>query len=190
MTGLKDVASWVEVSTNYWADMIDKWKVQPNTFLSYRQLDDNEIDATPGGEPLICYWEVPDDEVMVIRVTPPKADYWAVEFGSYWWETMDYRYRMCSTNNHMATLEDDGELLLVVSHEDLGYANWLDPSAHQQGYITVRYLGAKDYPIPKCQQMKKSEVAQYIPAAQKVTSEERKQQLTARRHGVIKRFKY
>ncbi len=190
MTGLKDVASWVEVSTNYWADMIDKWQVQPNTFLSYRQLDDNEIDATPGGEPLICYWDVPQDEVMVIRVTPPEADYWAVEFGSYWWETMDYRYRMCSTNNHMATLEDDGELLLVVSHDDLGYANWLDPSAHQQGYITVRYLGAKEYPIPACKQMKKSELAEFIPKAKKVSADERKKQLRSRRHGVIKRFKY
>jgi len=170
--------------------MIDKWKVQPNTFLSYRQLDDNEIDATPGGEPLICYWEVPEDEVLVIRGTPPVADYWAVEFGSYWWETMDYRYRMCSTNNHMATLEDSGELVLVVSHQDLGYANWLDPSAHQQGYITVRYLGANDYPIPECLQMKQSELAEYLPEAKKVNADERKQQLTSRRHGVLKRFKY
>jgi hypothetical protein len=24
-----------------------------------------------------------------VRVTPPAAHYWAVEFGNYWWETMD-----------------------------------------------------------------------------------------------------
>ncbi|WP_235015492.1 DUF1214 domain-containing protein [Oceanicoccus sp. KOV_DT_Chl] len=127
--GLKQSASWVRDSTFYWAEMIDKWKAIPNQFLSYRQLDDNAIDATPGGEPLICYWQLPDDEALIIRVTPPPADYWAVEFGSYWWETMDYRYRLCSTNCHYAKLEHNGELILVVSHIDAGVPNWLDPSA-------------------------------------------------------------
>ncbi|MGB1141798.1 MAG: DUF1214 domain-containing protein, partial [Halioglobus sp.] len=127
-SGLADAAAWVRESTFYWADMLDRWKVQPNRFLSYRQLDDNAIDATPGGEPMICYWQVPEDEVLVVRVVPPIADYWAVEFGSYWWETMDYRYRLCSTNCHHAVLEDNGELILVVSHEDPGVPNWLDPS--------------------------------------------------------------
>lgn len=188
--GLANTADWVGVSTHYWANMIDKWKTRPNTFLSYRQLDDNEIDATPGGEPLICYWEVPEDEVLLVRFTPPDCDYWAVEFGNYWWETMDYRYRMCSTNCHMATLEDNGELLLVVSHQDLGYANWLDPSGHLQGYITVRYLGASEYPIPRCEQMSIAELTDVIPDAVKVTNEGRREQLRSRRHGVLKRFKY
>lgn len=189
-TRLKDTAEWVKVSTHYWADMIDKWARQPNTFLSYRQLDDNEIDATPGGEPLITYWELPKDEALVIRFIPPECDYWAVEFGNYWWETMDYRYRMSSTNCHMAKLEDNGELLLVITHDDLGYANWLDPSGHDEGYVTVRYLGADHYPVPTCHQMKLAELDEFIPDAQKVSADERKSQLKERRRGVIKRFKY
>jgi len=187
---LKNSAEWVKVSTHYWADMIDKWAVQPNTFLSYRQLDDNDIDATPGGEPLITYWNVPEDEALIIRFTPPACDYWAVEFGNYWWETMDYRYRMSSTNCHMAELEENGELLLVISHEDLGYANWLDPSGHSEGYITVRYLGAKEYPVPVCQQVPASDLFSHIPNAKMVSPAERQLQLRERRNGVIKRFKY
>lgn len=187
---LKDTADWVRVSTNYWADMIDKWAKQPSTFLSYRQLDDNEIDATPGGEPLITYWQLPKDEALVIRFIPPVCDYWAVEFGNYWWETMDYRYRMSSTNCHMAQIEENGELLLVITHEDLGYANWLDPSGHSEGYVTVRYLGADDYPIPQCHQMKLTALETYLKEVKKVTPEQRKAQLEERRSGVIKRFKY
>ncbi len=189
--GLMDSAVWLQESTRYWADMLDKWKVQPNHFLSYRQLDDNAIDATPGGEPLICYWQVPNDEVLVVRVTPPKADYWAVEFGNYWWESMDYRYRLCSTNCHHARLEDSGELLLVVSHQDPGLANWLDPSGHVEGYITLRWIGAAEYPIPECQQMQRSELQAYLPTNIKsVNADERREQLAARRRGVIKRFGY
>ncbi|MFL3654542.1 MAG: DUF1214 domain-containing protein [Halioglobus sp.] len=189
--GLSDSAAWVRESTFYWANMLDKWKVQPNQFLSYRQLDDNAIDATPGGEPLICYWQVPEDEVLVVRVTPPTADYWAVEFGNCWWETMDYRYRLCSTNCHHATLEDDGELLLVVAHEDPGVPNWLDPSGHMEGYITVRWIGAANYPTPECTQMKRQALADYLPSAvHTVSAAQRREQLAARRRGVIKRFSY
>ncbi|MFT4518659.1 MAG: hypothetical protein ACI9JM_001044 [Halioglobus sp.] len=191
LQGLADSAAWVKESTLYWANMLDKWKVQPNRFLSYRQLDDNAIDATPGGEPLICYWKVPKDEVLVVKVTPPVANYWAVEFGNYWWETMDYRYRLCSTNCHHAQLEEDGELLLVVAHSDPGVPNWLDPSGHEEGYITVRWIGAQNYPTPACTQIKVEELAGYLPVnARKIDSVQRREQLAARRRGVIKRFGY
>lgn len=189
--GLRNSAAWVRDSTWYWADMLDKWKVQPNKFLSYRQLDDNAIDATPGGEPLICYWQVPQDEVLIVRVTPPPASYWAVEFGNYWWETMDYRYRLCSTNCHHAVLEDNGELILVVAQDDPGLPNWLDPSGHVEGYITLRWMGAQYYPVPHCEQIKCEELADHLPAGVKTIGlEERKEQLAARRRGVIKRFGY
>ena len=189
--GLQDAAAWVRNSTEYWATMLDKWQTQPNRFLSYRQLDDNAIDATPGGEPLICYWKVPQDDVLLVRVTPPDADYWAVEFGNYWWETMDYRYRLCSTNCHHATLEDNGELLLVVAHRDPGLPNWLDPSGHEEGYITVRWIGATQCPIPRCEQTKLSDFQKNVPeGVKKMSPELRKEQLAARRHGAIRRFGY
>ncbi|TXS95437.1 DUF1214 domain-containing protein [Parahaliea maris] len=188
--GLMASAEWVRTSTRYWADMIDKWRCQPNRFLSYRQLDDNRIDATPGGEPLICYWQVPEDEALIVRVTPPQADYWAVEFGNYWWETMDYRYRLCSTNCHHAVLEDSGELILVVAHTDPGLPNWLDPSGHVEGYITTRWMGASSCPVPRCEQVKSSELARYLPAAvQRISPEQRRQQLAGRRRGICKRFR-
>ncbi len=187
--GLAATAAWVRESTYYWADMLDKWQARPNQFLSYRQLDDNPIDATPGGEPLICYWKIPANEVLVVRVVPPAADYWAVEFGNYWWETMDYRYRLCSTNCHHAQLEDNGELILVVAHEDPGYPNWLDPSGHEEGYITVRWIGAEHYPTPKCVQMKRVELEDYLPAGTNTISpEQRARQLAGRRTGAIRRF--
>ncbi|MEP1470126.1 MAG: DUF1214 domain-containing protein [Halieaceae bacterium] len=189
--GLGETAAWVRDSTLYWADMLDKWRVQPNNFLSYRQLDDNAIDATPGGEPLICYWKLPPDEALMIRVTPPEASYWAVEFGNYWWETMDYRYRLCSTNCHHAVLEDSGELLLIVSHDDPGVPNWLDPSGHVEGYITLRWMGAESSPTPHCQQVKRDALPSYLPQGTKTIDREgRRAQLAARRLGVIKRFGY
>ena len=189
--GLADTAAWIRESTFYWANMLDQWKARPNDFVSYRQLDDNPIDATPGGEPLICFWQVPEDEVLVVRVTPPTASYWAVEFGNYWWESMDYRYRLCSTNCHHAQLEDNGELIVVVAHDDPGVPNWLDPSGHHEGYIALRWLNADHYPKPECTQVKTTELQSVLGSGAKtLTPEQRRQQLQARRRGVFKRFPY
>jgi len=188
--GLAESVRWVRESTRYWADMLDKWQARPNQFLSYRQLDDNAIDATPGGEPLICYWRVPKDEALLITVQPPVADYWSVEFGNYWWETMDYRYRLCSTNCHHAVLEENGELLLVVAHEDPGVPNWLDPSGHLEGYVTVRWIGSDSYPAPACRQVKVDDLPGALPAdVARISPPERRAQLMARRRGVCRRFR-
>lgn len=187
--GLADTAAWVKESTFFWANMLDNWKVRPNDFVSYRQLDTSDIDVTPGGEPLICFWKVPEDEALVIRVRPPNASYWAVEFGNYWWESMDYRYRLCNTNCHHAQLEDNGDLLLVVAHEDPGVPNWLDPSGHGEGYIAVRWIGADAYPKPDCLQLPVSQLQAHLADGVKTLSPaERKRQLAARRRGVLKRF--
>jgi hypothetical protein len=187
--GLRSAARWVEESIRYWAEMIEMWKARPNTFLSYRQLDNNALDATPGGEPMIAYWALPADEALIVRVKPPKAHYWAVEFGNYWWSSMDYRNRMSTTNCHYAQLEEDGELILVVAHEDPGVFNWLDPSGFAEGYMTIRWMLADHYPQPQATQLKCSELAQHLPAnIKRVSAEERLQQIAARRRGVSQRF--
>ena len=189
--GLAGAAHWLKWSVTYWADMIEKWKVQPNRFVSYRQLEDKKIDATPGGQPLISYWMLPPDEALIVRVRPPKAQYWAVEFGNYWWETMDYRYRLCSTNCHHAVLEDDGELILVVSHDDPSLPNWLDPSGHSEGYITFRWMLADSSPVPQAQQVKRTALFENLPAGvQLITPAARHEQLAGRRRGVQRRFKW
>jgi len=189
--GLAAAAHWVNWSVTYWADMIDKWKVQPNTFLSYRQLEDRKIDATPGGDPMISFWMLPPDEALIVRVHPPKAQYWALEFGNYWWETMDYRYRLSSTNCHHALLQDDGGLIVVVSHDDPGVANWLDPAGHSEGYMTFRWMLAETCPVPQAQQVKRSELFDHLPAdIRLLTSQERREQIESRRRGIVHRFKW
>ncbi len=188
--GLAKAAHWLGWSVGYWADMLDKWQARPNDFVSYGEIESNNIDFTPGGAPLIAYWKVSAEEACLIRVTPPRADYWAVEFGSYWWESMDYRYRLSSLNAHYAELEDDGSLLVVISHADPGVANWLDPSGHDEGYVTFRWIGADSYPRPSMQQVALSELdAALGDRPRRVTPERRRESLRSRRDGVIKRFR-
>ncbi len=187
--GLGRAADWIRDSVTYWADMLDRWQARPGEFIAYAELESNAIDVTPGGAPLIAYWKAGPDDALLIRVTPPRASYWAVEFGGYWWETMDYRYRLSSVNHHQAVLEDDGSLLVVVSHHDPGLPNWLDPSGHEEGYVTFRWIGADALPRPRMERVPACELDARLPAnVRRITPAERAAQLRARRRGVVRRF--
>lgn len=186
---LPEAARWVRESIEFWVYMINMWKEIPNTFRSYKQLADRAIDATPGGEPMIAYWSLPQDEALIIRVHPPRCPYWAVEFGNFWWTSMDYRYRLSNTNCHYAELEDDGELIVVVAHDDPGVPNWLDPSGYAEGYLTYRWMRADTCPEPQAQQVKRAELFDHLPdGVKRITPGQRGEQLAARRRGVINRF--
>ncbi len=188
--GLTETARWLRESTRYWADTLDRWQARPNEFIAFGEIESSPIDATPGGTPLISYWKLRPDEALVIRVRPPQCDFWNCEFGSYWWETMDYRWRLSSTNCHHAALEPDGMLTVVISHDDPGVANWLDPSGHEEGYITFRWMGADDSPRPQCTQLPRSQLFEHLsPNVPRVTPQERANQIAARRAGVRRRFR-
>jgi len=188
--GLEAAAHWVRFSTHYWAQWLDAWQARPHEFIAFGEIESASIDATPGGTPLISYWKVAPGEALVIRVQPPDCDYWNCEFGSYWWETMDYRWRLSSTNAHHAALEPDGSLTVVISHADPGLANWLDPSGHEEGYVTFRWMGAASDPRPTCQRVPLAELAAHVPRdTPRVTPEERAEQIRARRRGVRRRFR-
>lgn len=188
--GLAGASHWLRWSTGYWADMIDLWKARRNQFLAYGELENRKIDFTPGGVPVICFWELPEDEALIVRVRPPRADYWACEFGNYWWETVDYRYRQCSVNQHHKVLEDDGELIVVVSHDDPGLPNWLDPAGHSEGYITFRWIGADSSPRPEVTQVKRKDLLAALPdSVQRITPELRRDELRRKRIGISRRFR-
>lgn len=190
--GLIDAAGWLKDSIEYWPEMLARWKPFRNQFLSYWQLEKNRIDATPGGDPLVCYWELERGEALMIRVVPPEeCVYWGVEFGNTWWETMDYRYRLSNTNMHYAVREANGELIVIVAHEDPGVPNWLDCSGFAAGYVTFRWMLSAQQPVPQATQMPLDELFERLPTGVKrITPAERLEQLAARRRGVTRRFGY
>jgi len=188
--GLAAAAHWLRGSTSYWAEKIDLWKARPGEFIAFAEMEPARIDATPGGTPLVCYWKVPPDRALIIRVEPPECAYWSCEFGSYWWESMDYRQRLSSTNCHHAVLEPDGSLVVVIAHRDPGLPNWLDPSGHDEGYVTFRWIGAAHCPKPTCEPVAFADLRSRLSAdVRTITPAGRLQQLASRRRGVQRRFK-
>ncbi|MDY0013713.1 MAG: DUF1214 domain-containing protein [Rhodocyclaceae bacterium] len=188
--GLLNAAQWLQDITVYWTKCLEMWKKRPLEFCSFNQMVNNTLDATPGGEPLLCYWHMEADEALIIRVKiPPQVHFWNCEIGNWWFETMDYRYRLAGTNGHYARLEADDEAILVVSHDDPGVPNWLDASGYAAGYMCWRWIGTDIGPLPRIERVKRAELFQHLPPSiQRIGQAERQEQLAGRNRGITRRF--
>lgn len=188
--GIKRSAKWVRDIVETWSSTIALWQARPHEFLAFNEITKGRFNATPGGVPYLCFWEVAEDEAVIIRTTlPKKAAFWNFEFGNWWMESMDYRYRLAGTNAYHAKLEDDGELILVIAHDDPGVPNWLDASGFQSGYIALRWIEADSSPKPEVQKIKRSELFDHLPDnVQRVDAASRRSQLERNRRAIMKRF--
>ncbi len=186
--GLARSSEWLGSSVRYWAEMLARWKREPGSFRTYGEVVTSKVDATPGGEPITAYWMLPPDEALIVRVVPPPARYWSVELGNAWWESMDYRDRLSSTNHRHAALEPDGELVIVIAHADPGVPNWLDASGHEEGFVTFRWIGTDTSARPTMERVPLDRLDAALGDCRRIDAAGRAAQLAERRRGLLRRF--
>ncbi len=136
------------------------------------------------------YFDLKDDEALLIELTPVEAAYWAAQLGNIWFQSLDYQQAQTSLNSEQIVLDKDGKLRLIVAHQDPGYANWLDTNGRQEGVIYMRWNRAKTQPEAIATRVVKiAELEKYMPAnAARVTAEARAQVMDKRYRAVARRF--
>ncbi len=86
------------------------------------------------------YFELEDNEALLIRFTPPPGlAYWGFSLINRWFESLDYRYSNVHSNHLRAQLSEQGEVTLVVAHRDPGVANWISTTGHREGMMLFRW---------------------------------------------------
>ena len=196
--GLGAAAKWLEEDSAWWPRWVDAFLEQPNTFTAgvpafTRPADDPGWDGHQvalGRLLNFVGWRIQPDEALVIDVKPPaEFSYWNFELGDRWWNSVDYRYRLSSLNNHQAELAADGTIWAVVSHQDPKIANWLDTGGNIEGSVNQRWVDAKQSPLPRARLVKFAELDQVLPRElRRLSPEERREQLRRRKIGVDRRF--
>ncbi|WP_157976374.1 DUF1214 domain-containing protein [Parahaliea mediterranea] len=189
MQALEHSARWTDLTVDFWQDAMDMFRKYPNEFRSWRELTGDGVNATPGGDPENCFWQVPHGKALILRVRPPECRYWNLEFNNPWWETMDYRFFLSGTNAHHAVLEDDGELIAVIAHSDPGLPNWLETCGHTEGMMGRRWMFADKNPRYTTELVDHEALFRHLPSqVKKITPDERKRQRDGRLQGLYRRF--
>ncbi|MDX2166345.1 MAG: hypothetical protein SF182_04755 [Deltaproteobacteria bacterium] len=183
------------VATNLEAS-VDLWLF---TAVAQRERCLNAFPPTPfGGTEMgamkhqaayACYFRVAADQALLLEVPVPRARYWSVDLCNFWLESLDYANHQSSLNGHQAVIDADGVFRAVVTHDDPGLANWLDPVGHVDGSMIFRWNLAEETPVPRLRLLPRAELAAHLPAdSRRVTPEERAAVIEDRRDGVRLRF--
>ncbi len=155
---LQGVAKFVAGSSRLFDAWARDFQKQPNQLPRFS----HEKAFAAGGDPNIAYYhgyfELADDEALVVTLDPPECDFWNFQLANWWLESLDYRFRKIHVNKHSAAYRPDGTVEIVVAVRDPGHPNWLDPCGHRRGTMCVRWIRAKTHPDPQTRVVKLAEL--------------------------------
>lgn len=185
---LDNAAAWIEGSLVGW-----------NRFMKAATLtaDDNKIikpKSVAGGSTTLAYGGVPlnlqPDEALIVNFIAPEASYWSFQTYSHgWFASGDYANKLTSLNMKQAHREADGQVWIVVAHQDPGLHNWIDTEGRQTSLLTHRWLNSEEVQGLSSSVVKFPELSEHLPTAvRRVTPEQRQQQLAQRRRHVQRQF--
>lgn len=141
---LMAAARYTENTARLFCDWTARFKAEHHNTLP---LGDQAFFQAAGGDPNILYyhgyWELGENEAMVIDARLPPCEFWNFQVDNYWMESLDYRHHTIHVNCHGASSRQDGSVTLVIAHRDPGVANWLSTAGHRLGTSLFRLIGAQ-----------------------------------------------
>lgn len=155
----------------------NQWVKMPGKDVATSLVGSQSTTYVPG------VYEMAAGEAIVIEWTPPESDYWSVQLGDVWSRPLDSMHHQTDINMARAAIDSDGKFRAVVTLDDPGVANWLDPTGNLQGVIVMRNYRSRSATVePSLVKIKADELADYLPAdTPAVTPEERRKALAYRR---------
>lgn len=135
-------------------------------------------------------FDLAPDEVAILEYDPPKTPYWSFQIMNDLWETLQFDTNQCSLNGYQSELDPDGKFRGVISVEDPGVPNWLDPVGNHKGLICLRVLRPDRDPEVSVKVVKKADLAKHLhPETRKVSKEERSAAMRLRMFGTERRHR-
>jgi hypothetical protein len=153
----------------------------PNAFVPELARSETKLPVVTHG-----WWDLDDDEALVIELDDPQAQFWAIQLATPLWSTLEYANRQTSLNMTQAVPDDDGRYRLVLSHRDPGVHNWLDTTGLRRGIPILRQYRAAAAQIPTTEVVRVDEAAARFAGTRTITAGERQAQIAERREGVAR----
>ncbi len=189
---MDEVAQWMEYSIQHWLVHLDA--IRRRGIVNRFEVHDYS-GFTGSSWPQVyneTLFEIGDDEALVIETgIPDQVRYWSFLLADELFATVDWTHRQSSLNGHQARLDGDGRFRAVLSLDDPGVPNWLDPGGLRRGVIQNRWNQASSAPCPEIRRVKRGEIRDCLPKdTPVVTPSERDRSLRRRRMGAQMRRKW
>lgn len=133
-----------------------------------------------------------DDEALILESDLPEVRrYWNWQINDPYFNTVEFVYRLSSTNGHFAHVASDGRFYAVLALQDPGVPNWLDTAGYKQGTIYGRWYDCDSHPMPTLKRVKFSEIRDHLPTdTPVVTPDQRAEELSVRVRGAQSRRRW
>lgn len=100
--------------------------------------------ASGGGQSTNIYsggvFKLAEHEALLIESSVAKTPaFMGFHLANLWGESLDFESYQSSLNASQMDVGEDGVYRWIVAHRDPGFANWLDTTGLEQGFLTVRY---------------------------------------------------
>jgi hypothetical protein len=182
---------WVRQGGALWDQMSKTFlAMEPNTLVVHLTDLSDQRAGLRGQAYGIGNFACLPDEAVIVEFVPPPCRHWSVSLANRYWESVDFTDRQGSLNAHQAVLDRDGAFRAVISHQDPGVANWLDPDGLSQGSIVARFLLADHAPTPRLRRLPFAALGSELPTdTARVSPGDRKETLARRRQAVLRRYR-
>jgi hypothetical protein len=140
----------------------------------------------------IGYLQLRDDDAFIVTLSA-GVPYHSITLYDFWFRSFDYWNRTSSLNSGQVTFNPDGSITYVISLQDPGIHNWLDPAGYHEPLLWIRWQGhnwaADEAPWARSELVKLKDLPRLLPPhVKRVTAEERAQQRSERLQAYRARF--
>lgn len=133
------------------------------------------------------------DEAFVVDVDDGGAEYFTVPLSNIWGTTLEIVDRTGSLNKAQSHRGDGGGYTYVISATDPGTRNWIDTDGLHEGILTLRMAefgpdGPRQDLGARGRVVRLDDLDAEVPALDRVTSQDRADELAARRAAYLRRL--
>ena len=136
-------ASYLTGSTKGWIKFVEQLRVNlpANRMSAPRETGQ----GLPGQFNSAGHFRMNNKTAIIITVEESDARYQGIQLGDLWFNALDFRRRQTSLTTKQAYQSEDGKYRFVISVEDPGFENWLDPAGASTAFVFMRWQG-----LPQC----------------------------------------
>lgn len=179
-------ANYLIGSTRGWIKFVEQ--LRTNLPVNRMSRPRGTGQGLPGQFNSAGHFPMNDEDAIIITVEESDARYQGIQLGDLWFNALDFRRRQTSLTTKQAYQSEDGKYRFVISMEDPGFENWLDPAGASTAFVFMRWQGlpqgTSEQPIePKAPETKPiafNQLSEALKSEPAFTPKQRAEQLAAR----------